>query len=341
MRKNIILTLLTTLLFCTTAFAHPAITVYVDNERISFDQPPIIKDDRTLVPMRAIFQALGAEVTWIEETQTITSTKGSDTIILQIGNSALYKNGTLAYSMAVPAQIVGERTVVPLRAISEALGCEVAWDGEQYIINIYSDSAAPTATILADDGTVILSTRIDIPTSTSKYNSSFEAILKKEADTLTSAFINQYTQAAQTAYAAAKASGTTFSPYYFIGSYTITREESDYTSYFSSITQYTGGSDATFVNSHTFSNTAGKEIVLTDIVTDTPTQINAFLTAAFGTLIAESPSDFYSNATTRLATNLNQVGFYLTDTGIVFYLPPNTIAQESAGVISFALTYSF
>ena len=50
--KKLLLGLLAALMFCVPAFAHPPITVYVDGEKLNFDQPPIIKDDRTLVPMR-------------------------------------------------------------------------------------------------------------------------------------------------------------------------------------------------------------------------------------------------------------------------------------------------
>ncbi|MBQ4347028.1 MAG: copper amine oxidase N-terminal domain-containing protein, partial [Firmicutes bacterium] len=57
---------------CISAFAHADnIRVFVDNNEIIFDQPPIIENDRTLVPLRAIFEALGAEVEWNSETRSI------------------------------------------------------------------------------------------------------------------------------------------------------------------------------------------------------------------------------------------------------------------------------
>ncbi|MBR6652733.1 MAG: copper amine oxidase N-terminal domain-containing protein, partial [Anaerotignum sp.] len=127
--KKWLLGLLAVLLFSVPAFAHPPITVYVDGEKLNFDQPPIIKEDRTLVPMRKIFEALDAQVFWDEPSQSVTAISGRDVILFRIGQAGLYKNGELTYTMPVPAQIINDRTLVPLRAVAESLGCEVAWDG--------------------------------------------------------------------------------------------------------------------------------------------------------------------------------------------------------------------
>lgn len=70
------------------ALAHPPITVYVDQQEVVFaDQAPVIVDDRTLVPMRKIFEAMDADVTWDEPSQTITSTRGSDVVTMTIGQN--------------------------------------------------------------------------------------------------------------------------------------------------------------------------------------------------------------------------------------------------------------
>ena len=91
--KKVFLGLLAALILTVPAFAHPLITVYVDGEQLSFDQPPIIQDDRTLVPMRKIFEALDAQVIWDEADQTVMAMHNEDIIMLQIGEAGLYKNG--------------------------------------------------------------------------------------------------------------------------------------------------------------------------------------------------------------------------------------------------------
>lgn len=105
------------------------ITVTVNGDEISFDQPPVIEDGRTLVPVRAIFEALGAEVNWNENTQTVTSQRGDISIHLTIGNNSMDKNGEKIL-LDVPAKIIEGRTLVPARAVAEAFDCAVDWDGE-------------------------------------------------------------------------------------------------------------------------------------------------------------------------------------------------------------------
>ena len=115
----------------------PDIMVTVNKDILVFDQPPVIVNDRTLVPLRAIFEALGAVVEWDAETRTVTARRGDDTLSLVIDTNIINKNGT-AIEIDVPAQIIGDRTMVPVRAISESLGASVDWN-------------ANTRTVIIDD----------------------------------------------------------------------------------------------------------------------------------------------------------------------------------------------
>ena len=115
------------------------ITTYLNNEQLNFDILPITENDRTLVPMRAIFEALGAEVEWENETQTATATKDGITVSVTIDSNRMQKNGE-EIKLDVPARLVGDsRTLVPLRAISEAFGCRVEWDEELQRVDIYKN----------------------------------------------------------------------------------------------------------------------------------------------------------------------------------------------------------
>lgn len=111
----------------------------IDGEAVVFDQPPVLKNDRTLVSVRAIFEKLGAVVSWEEATQTVSAVKGNITVTLQIDNNIMYKNGE-AISLDVPAQLIGDRTLVPVRAVSEAFNCKVDWDAEMQTVLISSAS---------------------------------------------------------------------------------------------------------------------------------------------------------------------------------------------------------
>ena len=126
--KRILTIAIAVLMLAMTAFAADNITVTLDGNAIDFaDQAPAIVEGRTLVPLRAIFEALGATVEWDQATKTVSSTKDGVSISLAIGSNTLYKNDE-AKELDVPAMIIGGRTMVPARAIAEAYGVEVAWD---------------------------------------------------------------------------------------------------------------------------------------------------------------------------------------------------------------------
>lgn len=102
------------------------IKVFVNGTRVIFDVPPIIKNGRTLVPFRKIFEALGAEVGWFEQTRTVTGIRGATEVKLTIGSTLATVNG-VQNILDVPAEIMDGRTIVPARFISESLGADVQW----------------------------------------------------------------------------------------------------------------------------------------------------------------------------------------------------------------------
>lgn len=114
------------------------ITVTVNGEKVDFPNAvPFIENDRTLVPMRAIFEALGADVQWDEKTRTVISYSAeTDTAItMQIDNNKMFVNEKEVI-LEVPAKIVNDSTVVPVRAVSEAMDCKVDWNEETKEITI-------------------------------------------------------------------------------------------------------------------------------------------------------------------------------------------------------------
>ena len=123
MKKSILAFLAAVLLAVNAA----AVNLYVDTDKVETDVAPVVVDGRTLVPVRAIFEALGAEVEWDQSTKTATGTRGNTVITIQIDNTTAYVNGE-ARILDVPAQLVNSRTMVPARFISEALACDVTWD---------------------------------------------------------------------------------------------------------------------------------------------------------------------------------------------------------------------
>ena len=105
---------------------NPIISVFYNKEKVLFDQLPVIENGRTLVPLRAIFEKIGAEVLWDGETSTITATKGDTEIKLTLNSTAAYKNGE-EITLDVPAKSVNGRTLVPVRFIADCFGVDVKW----------------------------------------------------------------------------------------------------------------------------------------------------------------------------------------------------------------------
>lgn len=117
------------------------VSVLVNGESLSFDAPAQIVQDRVLVPMRAIFEKLGARISWDGDTQTITADKGGTNISLTIGKETASVNYNRV-PLDVPAMITNDRTLVPLRFISESLGASVDWDAANSQVRITTGGGA-------------------------------------------------------------------------------------------------------------------------------------------------------------------------------------------------------
>lgn len=132
---------------CTVAvvFANDNIIVQLNGEEIVFTDsngnkvPPQIMNGRTMVPMRKIFESLGASVEWDGANKVVTGIKGDTQIKLQIGNNIATKTvfgKTENIKLDVSPVIVNERTLVPVRFIAESLDQKVGWDAKKRAVII-------------------------------------------------------------------------------------------------------------------------------------------------------------------------------------------------------------
>lgn len=119
-------------------FEDSGVKVKVDDTLLNFDVLPVIQNGRTLVPMRAIFEALGASVEWNGETQSITAKNKDVTIQMQIGNNTLTKNGQSS-QIDVSPQLIDGRTMVPVRAISDCFNVLVDWNGYTQTVSLFTN----------------------------------------------------------------------------------------------------------------------------------------------------------------------------------------------------------
>ncbi len=137
--KKVFLLLILVVFLCpaVSAVADEQVTVIMDGETIEFDVPAQIINGRTMVPVRKIFEKLGMEVEWNAEDQSVTAYKKGVIIQLAINDTTVYRNA-IQQVIDVPAQIVNDRTLVPVRVVSECAGATVSWDDNTKTVYINS-----------------------------------------------------------------------------------------------------------------------------------------------------------------------------------------------------------
>jgi len=108
------------------------IAVFMDGKRIYYDVPPRVESGRTLVPLRALLEGLGAQVEWVKETQTVVAVRDGLKLQLPLGSKKALVNDQ-EIELDVPALIENDRTLVPLRFVGEAFGAKVDWDPDKII----------------------------------------------------------------------------------------------------------------------------------------------------------------------------------------------------------------
>ncbi|MCZ8518710.1 MULTISPECIES: stalk domain-containing protein [Paenibacillus] len=162
------------------------VAVKVDGKELAFEQPPVIRDGSTLTPLRAIFESMGAEVSWDAATKTATAVKGGTKVSIAIGSSTARRNSEM-FSLEVPAQLVGGYTMVPARFVSEAFGAEVKWDGGTRTVDIRTSAGALSAKTEAAEQQVLAYEEYapaDQPAASESKPSGWYVWLKRQASRL-------------------------------------------------------------------------------------------------------------------------------------------------------------
>lgn len=141
MKRLLLSTLVAVIGLSISAYAQE-IKVYLDGEELTLSTSPIIEEGTSLVPFRGIFEALGLEVGWDAETQTVTGSNSNTVIEFNIGDGFAFVNGEKK-ELAVPSKVVGGNTMVPLRFVAESVGETVNWNSTTkaiYIGDVYVET---------------------------------------------------------------------------------------------------------------------------------------------------------------------------------------------------------
>ena len=146
--KKILMVILTVLIavFNIHICAQNGITLYLDDNEITCNPAPLIINSRTMIPARAVFEELGAEVSWQEEKRTVGVKYENINIEMKIDSDVATVNG-MGVRLDSPAVIVDSRTMIPLRFIGEAIGATVLWEDKTRSVYITSPESVPPAII--------------------------------------------------------------------------------------------------------------------------------------------------------------------------------------------------
>lgn len=332
-----------------TAEASDVIKVVVNGTEVAFaGQAPVIKADRTLVPLRGVLEAMGIEVDWNDEAKSITAKRGLDSAYFVIGDTNLITNdGTVTLDVA--PEIINGSTMIPLRAIAEAFGAAVAWDGEAKTVTVddakeISDSVIDTAKIeneyKAEDGTVLYTVSIEYPVLNDKCTAAGKAsvneAVKKSVEEMIANRSEELKISAEELYKSSKEGGEEFSSLSITGGYKLTFiNDNVYSFYTETSYDFHGAHPISYRDGYTYDLASGKELALADVISG---DTKAIIKNAYTEVINAAPENFFSDALTDLDKTLEEVDFYIKDGSVVFFTGLYSIAPYAAGITEVPVT---
>ena len=324
------------------------LNIYYNDEIMCFDVEPIIENDRTLVPFRAIFEAMGCAVYYTEEDgkQIVSARRGNDTLMLTIGENKMYFNGE-EIALDVPAKIKDDRTLVPLRAISEAFECEVHWYGDTKTIYIYSPASAYVnsvekiaETITDDKGDALIEVVAYYPVFENPTEmpclDAINTDYKWDADK----FIEEARAKKEDALLLKEQMGDAFTPFVYELTFQQTYSIWGYLSFINyKYVDIGGAHPSTIMESRTYSTSLDGEMSVSEVIDEEMLDVSLteFVTNLFVDKLKEIDAETYTYDYVK--EYIGYLQFYLTKNSLVLYFNQGEIAPYALGVISVEIPY--
>lgn len=340
------------LLSCVGVFASSGekITVTLNGEALAFDVEPVIENDRVMVPFRAIFEALGCNVTYNvqEGRQFVTAIRGENQLIFQIGAYDMWVNGN-AEALDVPPVIKQGRTLVPVRALSEAFGAEVEWVDETKTVAITSKEGQhkiKTVTAQKDlkdeNGKILIYISYAYPVIENAEESSYIAQINDEYKAFAEKFVQEAESFGEDAELLREEMGEdNYHPMEFILSYDVHADRKNILSVTNYMFYYTGGAHPNSARvSRTFDMANEKELALSDVVNGDESERRTMIYDVFVNYMAEIYEGFSAETAKVIDEEIENVKFYLTDNGLVLYFDVYSIGPYAMGYPTVELEYT-
>lgn len=329
------------------------ITVNLNGETLSFDVNPIIENDRTLVPFRTIFEKLDCAVSYSEYDgeQVVTAERGSKYISLTIGEKTMFAGGE-EITLDVAPKVVNDRTLIPLRAVSESLDCRVDWLEDTNTVAIYKDegqypvtSGNIDKTVTADDGTNLMTISCAYPIigGGNDLNKDFIAKINEEYKTRA----QNYMAETEKEYAADakdlinEMGAESYRPMNFCLSFEVNTNRKNWLS----ITvfdyrNYNGAHPLTTCDSRNYQMLMCKELALTDALGREQEDLNADIIKAFNQWYKDNEVQVNDVMTSNLEKEAANVNWEIHDDSILLYFNQYQIAPYVYGMPAVEVPYN-
>lgn len=344
MKKWMVLFLLFILSLSFPLCANEPIRVFVNGRVLPLDVPPVIENGRTLLPLRAVAEALGCAIEYDEEDGhgSVRVQKEDHRLSLAIGNDSMDVDGDVIF-LDTAARIENGRTLLPLRAMAEALSFSVSWEKDSRSISIIrphdahqTRTAAESTRMKAADGQPLIEAYAAYP------------VFDEDSD---AAFLNERFHTA--AKDIVKTAGDMFSdanelylsgsaafPWSFDCSYFIPFDRNGLLSIATQNYQYAGGAHGSFiVEGYTFDLSDGRELTLDDILSGTHEENLAFLKAAFFEYLTEDYQPYADEFRHEAEAEMEHVSFYLTNDGLSLFFQQYQVGPYALGMPTAHIPY--
>lgn len=347
MNKRLIVALAGLTLMSSCAFAESEVKVVVDGNPVVFeDQEPVLENGRTLVPLRATFNALGAEVDWMAETSTVFANKRLKSISLKIDDTKMFVDGK-EKELEVPAKLINGRTMIPLRAVAEALDTKVGWNAETLTVNIESKQGDVKVTdkvvseVIKDEitGQELLDISYAYPQFEEKIE--FLANLNKEYNQIADNYIENVKAKDLEIAKEFLEYGAEVLPFESKHYFDIIYNKNNRLSILESTVSYLGGTHpSTIWESKNYDVVLGKEIELIDVFPDkTQGEINNEIISKFEQVTENGEKLYDEEIMNAIKANIDNIKFYLTEEGVECYFQQYEVAPYALGMPAVMLSY--
>ncbi len=369
MKKNILPLVLALAVFSSSVpvFASD-ITVNVNSQKVVFeDQQPVIKDNRTLIPLRGVMEKMGATVYYIDSIQTVNIQKGTTNVTLKIGDPVISINNDKKELDVAPV-IINDRTMVPIRAIAEAFGADVNWDDATKTVDIsipeekttlfksdiayeaqednYSSKATENWMLKTENGTEILKVTLVYPFLNDKSSESagINSYISSYVHAMATKYIEENTETMLQSLAELGSDYRT-NEIYISYEDLYHNDTKGILSYLTTFMVFNGGAHpVTYGYGMTLDLKTGSEITLSKLagcegennISDTQRAVN-YLSQE----ISDHPDEYFENAGELIKENqTGNYGCYLGENKVIIFASAGTISAYSNGMLKFEVPLS-